>query len=186
MRSTRTTRRSGRSRRSRSRRAMTASSVGKRIELRRVHRDRARDRLRRTARDRRSRLGEQPAPALRVEADEVVRQQSVVDRPAHVGGQDAPAVGAHPRDVDEMHEPSIRTPVPDVPRREIEVVVVEEDRRARIGRELVDDRVGKAAVHLRVPLVPGFVKRSRPATGARTRSQSRCWMNHSIGFATTS
>ncbi len=131
-------------------------------------------------------VDERPAPALRVEADEVVREHAGVHGPAHVGRQHAPAVGADPRDVDEMREPRLRTPVANEARREIEVVVVEEDRRAGLALELVADRVGEVAVDRRVARVPGLAERSRRSTGSASRSQSRCWMNHSIGLATTS
>ena len=47
---------------------------------------------------------EVPPPALRVEADHVVRQQALVDRAPDRLGQDAPVVGLRPRDVDEVAE----------------------------------------------------------------------------------
>ena len=88
---------------------------------------------------------EVPAPAARVEADDVVREQPVVDRAPHLDRQHRPAVGSRPRDVHEVHEPRLRPRVSNDARRDVEVIVVEEDRCARIAIELVQDGVGESA-----------------------------------------
>ena len=171
MRSTRTTRRSGRSRRRAACRSTTTGVVRERIELARIDGDRTSHGLRHVARivDRgavqvgadhgRSCLGEQPPPALGVKADEIVRQQPVVHRPAHVRRQHAPAVEAHPGDVHEVRKSRVRAALANESRREVQVVVVEEHHGAGLLLELVDDCVCEAAVHLHVAAVPGLVER---------------------------
>ena len=159
VRSTRTTRRSGRSCRSAPRRSRTASSVAS-----------ASSSAGSTEIGRATVFVSPPVMAAAASANSR-RQRSVwkptrsfASRPSCTARrmsrrEHAPAVDAHPRDVDEVDEPGVRAALPHGPRREIEVVVMEEHCRFRIRRELVDDGVREAAVHLRVALVPGLVKR---------------------------
>ena len=79
--------------------------------------------------DRDGALLEVPAPALGVEAHDIVCEQTVMDRLGESLRQDVPVVALRPRDVDEVREQRIGADGPHDPRREIEVVVVEEDRR---------------------------------------------------------
>ncbi len=58
-----------------------------------------------------------------------------------------------------MGETGVGTLLTDKPRREIQVVVVEEDGRVRVLLELVGDGVSEPAVDLHVPAVPGLVER---------------------------
>ena len=75
---------------------------------------------------------EVPRPALGVEADDVVREQALVDRAADRLGQHAPVVGLRPRDVDEVGDASPRALRSRTKRRRrVEVVVVEEHGRRR-------------------------------------------------------
>ena len=65
----------------------------------------------------------------------------------------------HPGDVHEVRESRVRAALPNESRREVQVVVVEEDRGSGLLLELVDDCVCEAAVHLHVAAVPGLVER---------------------------
>ena len=98
-------------------------------------------------------------PALGVEADHVVRQQPLVDLAPDRSRQHVPVVGLRPGDVDEVRHQRVRRALPHEPRREVELVVVEEDRGVRIELELLEHRLGEAFVHARVPLVPGVLER---------------------------
>ena len=64
-------------------------------------------------------------------------------------GSTVPVVGSRPRDVDEVRERASGPRVANEARREVEVVVVEEDGRARIAVELVEHGVGERAVDRR-------------------------------------
>ena len=97
-------------------------------------------------------------PALRVERDDVVREQPVVHRAPHRLGQHRPV--GRPGDVHEVGEPRVRSRGTDECRREIEVVVVKEDGRVRVVVERADDRIGERSVDAFVALVPGSVKRT--------------------------
>ena len=57
----------------------------------------------------------------------------------------------------ELDEPRVGPGVPDDARRDVQVVVMEEDRRVRVAVELVDHRGRECAVHLQVPLAPRMV-----------------------------
>src|SRR3954452_9091075 len=97
---------------------------------------------------------EVPAPALGVEAHEVVGEHALVHRAADVLGKDSPVVGLRPRDVHEVTHRRVRRALPYETGRHIEVVVVEEDIRFGVARELLDDRVRKPVVDGQVPLRP--------------------------------
>ena len=99
-------------------------------------------------------------PPVGVEADDVVREQPVVDSLAEPLRQDAPVVALRPWDVHEMGEQRSGADSAHDPGSEIEVVVVEEDRRRRSGCsgrgiELFDNRRRKGAIHGPVALLPG-------------------------------
>src|SRR5437667_6205672 len=74
-----------------------------------------------------ARAQEVAAPAMRVEAEHVVGEQAFVDRSPNRLGQHAPEIGLGPRNVDEVDKRSVRLCVSDEPRREAEVIVMEED-----------------------------------------------------------
>ena len=105
------------------------------------------------------RAQEVDSPAVRVEPDHVVREQPVVDRTAHVLRQHVPVVGLRPRDVDEVRKQRVGRALAYEPRREIEVVVVEEDRCLGVGLELVGHRRREALVHAHVAVRPGVLER---------------------------
>ena len=98
-------------------------------------------------------------PAIGMERDHVVRQQPVVDRAAHLVRQHVPVVGLRPRDVDEVGEQRVGHSFPHDPRREVEVVIVEEDRRLGLGLELLGDRLREAFVDAHVAVRPGVLER---------------------------
>ncbi len=93
-----------------------------------------------------------------MEADDVIRQQPVVDRVAHLRRQDPPVVRLGPRDVDEVRERRVRRLFSDEPRRQIEVVVVEEHRGVGFGLELFENGGGEAFVDADIPLLPGVAE----------------------------
>ena len=70
-------------------------------------------------------------------------------------GQHRPAFGPDPRDVREVRNHRVGQPFANEARRQVEVVVVEEDRRARIAGQLLDDRVGEFLVDRGIPRFPG-------------------------------
>ena len=74
-------------------------------------------------------------------------------------GQHMPVVGLRPRDVDEVREQRVRRALAHELRREVEVVVVEEDRRLGLGLELLEHGLGEGLVDLRVAAVPGVLQR---------------------------
>ena len=93
-----------------------------------------------------------------VEADHVVREQAVVDRTAQVLGKHVPVVRLGPRNVHEVREQRLGPPRPDEARRQVQVVVVEEDRGVGLAIELRHDRVCERAVDGLVAAVPRGVK----------------------------
>jgi hypothetical protein len=94
------------------------------------------------------------APTVGMEADDVVRQQAVVERDANRLREDAPIIRLGPGDVHEMPQRGVRSAGAYEARREIEVVVVEADGCLGLGVQLVDDRVGEVGVDRDVTLVP--------------------------------
>ena len=68
--------------------------------------------------------------------------------------------------------------------RDVQVVVVEEDSGVGLPLELGDHRVGKGLVDLDVALRPGMVQ-AVIDVGSDASPQRWCWMNQSIGLATT-
>ena len=101
---------------------------------------------------------EAAAPAQRVEPDDVVREDPLVDLLADLEREHVPVVRLRPRDVHEVLQRRVRLRVPDMPRREVQVVVVEEHRRAGLTVELVEHRRGEVPVHDLVPLRPRAVQ----------------------------
>ena len=109
---------------------------------------------------------EEVAPVgARVEADDVVGQQPVVDLVADARGQHAPGVRLRPRDVHEVVEERVRPRLPHHPRQRVELVVVDHDDglvdavdllQHRLGQVLVDDVVAELE---RLDLVPADVRR---------------------------
>ncbi len=73
--------------------------------------------------------------------------------------QHVPVVGLRPRDVDEVGEQRVGRALPDEPRSEIEVVVVEEHGRLWLALELGEHGLREARVHLRIAVVPGVLVR---------------------------
>ena len=107
---------------------------------------------------------EVPAPAVGVEADDVVREHALVNGAPHVLGQHVPVVGLRPRDVDELREARVRPVLAHVPRREVEVVVVDEHLGVGVALELLEHDVGEGAVDALVAVRPG-----RPEPGLDVR-----------------
>ena len=93
-----------------------------------------------------------------MEADDVVRQQPVVDRVPHLGRQDPPIVRLGPGDVDEVGERRVGRLLANHSGRQVEVVVVEEDGRVGLGLELFEDGSRKAFVDLDVAVLPGVME----------------------------
>ena len=115
----------------------------------------------------RLRRGEEAVPpADGVEADDVVGEQAVVDGAPHLHREHVPVVRLRPGNVDEVGERRLRSRAADEPRCEVQVVVVEQDRRVRSVVELLDDRGREPRVHRRVA-VPGGVRLGADARGAR-------------------
>ena len=94
------------------------------------------------------------------------------------GGQPAPRLRRRPRDVDEVRERRVRPRRRGRPRREVEVVVVEPDRRVRVVVELLEHRGSDRLVHPPVAL-PRLVERRVVQS-----SQRSCWRNQSAGWRT--
>ena len=100
-----------------------------------------------------------------MEADDVVRQQPLVDLLADLRGQHAPGVRLRPRDVHEVVQERVRARPPDHARQRVELVVVDHHDRLvaavdllehRLGEVLVDDVVAELE---RLDLVPADVRR---------------------------
>ena len=70
-------------------------------------------------------------------------------------GQHRPAVGADPRDVDEVRDARVRPRLADEGRHEVQVVVLDEERRAGQGVELLHRGRGQRAVRRDVAVGPG-------------------------------
>ena len=91
-------------------------------------------------------LQEVPAVRARVEADDVVGEQALVDLAPDARRQHAPGVGLRPRDVDEVVQEDVRARAPDEPRQRVEVVVVDHDDGVVDALDLLDDRLGQVVV----------------------------------------
>ena len=98
------------------------------------------------------------APARRVEADDVVGEQPLVDRAPDRLREDAPVVGHRPRDVHEVRHQRVGSLLAHERGRDVEVVVVEEDGRVRLPLQLGHDGVGEPLVDRDVALAPRVVK----------------------------
>jgi hypothetical protein len=114
---------------------------------------------------------EVPAPAVRLEAEHVVREQAVVNRVADLAREHPPEVRLRPGGVHEVRERRVGTPVAHEPWREVQVVVVEEDGRLGLGLELGEDRVREGVVHRHVALVPGVVEAAVDVRRVRQRPE---------------
>ena len=109
---------------------------------------------------------EEVAPVgARVEADDVVGQQAVVDLLAQRRRQHSPGVRLRPRDVHEVVQEDVRARLADHRRQRVEVVVVDHHDRLVGAVDLVDHGLGQVAVDLlvavleRIDLVPADVRR---------------------------
>ena len=118
-----------------------------------------------------ARAEEVPAPAVRVEADDVVRKHALVDVPPDRAGEDAPGVALRPRDVDKVAQRGARGPLADEPRREVEVVVVQEERGVGVALELLDRGRGEGPVDGDVPVAPGALQLVVDVRGACQRPE---------------
>jgi len=86
------------------------------------------------------------AVVIRLEANDIVRQESPADLPAHPRGQEHPVVLVRPWDVNELLDERVRQPLADQRRRQVEVIILQEDDRLLAppqGRRPVD-RVGES------------------------------------------
>ena len=137
-------------------------ALSERVELRRIDGDRGRHRLvRHVLPEQLARaVDEVPPPAVGMKADDVVRDQPLVDRAAHRPRQHAPAVGLRPRNVHEVHERCVGPLLPDQTWCEVEVVIVGENGCLRRALELRQHRGCKPGVDCRVPIAPGSVERT--------------------------
>ena len=100
--------------------------------------------------------------ALGVERDDVAAEQAAQQPLAHVGRQDAPRVGAGPRDVDEVAEQRVGAALPDPLGHQVEVVVLDHHQGpAAAGLDLVGDGVGEDPVDRGVAVVERDRARSR-------------------------
>ena len=95
---------------------------------------------------------------MRVEADDVVREQPVVDRVPDRLGKHAPEVRLRPGNVHEVGERGIGPRLAHEPRREVEVVVVEDDRRVGLRVQLGEGGLGEGAVDRHVAVLPRVVE----------------------------
>ncbi len=118
-----------------------------------------------------ARAEEVPAPAVRVEADDVVREHALVDVPPDRAGEDAPGVALRPRDVDEVAQRRVGDPLANEPRREVEVVVVQEERGVGLALELLDRGRGEGPVDGDVPVTPGALQLVVDVRGACQRPE---------------
>ena len=101
-----------------------------------------------------ARLHERRAPALRVEPDAVAGQDALVDRGGDVRREHAPCVGPDPGDVDERGDACLWPNGADEGGRDVEVVVLHEQRRARVPVQLVDGGGREAAIDGDVAVCP--------------------------------
>ena len=111
---------------------------------------------------------ERPPPALGVKADDVVREQPLVHGDPQLGRERVPVVRLRPRDVEEVRRHDFGSRLPHQARREVQVVVVEENRGVGLAVELLDAPPRPA------PRSRARTRRSRPrAAPARSRAPSR-------------
>ena len=110
---------------------------------------------------------EVPAPPVGVEADDVVRENALVQRPPDRFRQHAPVVGLRPGDVHEVRQRRRRGVLANDARRHVQVVVVEEDRRLGLTLELLENDLGEVAVDGAVAVTPGEVEPLIDARSAR-------------------
>ena len=90
---------------------------------------------------------EEVAPVgARVEADDVVGQQAVVDLVADLGREHAPGVRLRPRDVHEVVQEGVRPRAADHRRQRVELVVVDHDDRLVDAVDLLEHRLGEVLV----------------------------------------
>ena len=95
------------------------------------------------------------APVLGVEAGAVAREQPFVDRVGDVAREHRPRVRTYPGDVREVRDACLGPRCANEGRHEVEVVVLDEDRRVRRTVELLDDGRRERPVGLDIPLAPG-------------------------------
>ena len=93
-----------------------------------------------------------------MEPEHVVGEQPFVDRVADRLRQYPPGVRFRPGDVYEVGEPSVRASVADEPRREIEVIVVEDDGGIGLRLELGQHSVRERSVDGDVAVLPGVME----------------------------
>ncbi len=98
-------------------------------------------------------------PALGLEADDVAGAERAADLLDHLAREEAPVVGVRPGDVDEELDQRVGDRAANRRRRQVEVVVLQQDHRRPAGTpRLVHHRLGEQLVHHRVPLAPGAVR----------------------------
>ena len=81
-----------------------------------------------------------------VEPDDVVREQPAEDLLPHPAGQNPPAVGLRPRDVDEVLQEGVRPRRADQTRARVQVVVVEHHQRPVLAVDLAQHRLRDVAI----------------------------------------
>ena len=113
---------------------------------------------------------------------DVVRDADRRESPSPLFGQHAPV--GRPRDVHEVREQRIRPRLTHESRREIEVVVVEEDECIGLVVQLGNNRLRERLVDRGVPVRPGGVQ-GTVDDGLVASPQSEWWTNQSSGLATT-
>ena len=128
-----------------------------RLELGRIDRDRVRGDVPLVELEPETGAGveERAPPALRVETRDVAGEQPLVNGTHDALRQHRPVARADPGNVREVGERDLGVPLAHERGRDVEVVVVEEDRGLRLALELLDDRVGEVAVDRDVAVVPG-------------------------------
>ena len=127
-----------------------------------------------------ARLHERRAPALRVEPDAVAGQDALVDRGGDVRREHAPCVGPDPGDVDERGDACLWPNGADEGGRDVEVVVLHEQRRARVPVQLVDGGGREAAIDGDVAVCPrvreiGAPDRASGPTARAARTRAPGW-----------
>ena len=127
-----------------------------RRELVRVDRDRMRgdERVAGVEAQRAARRLERLPPAIRVEADDVAAEQARRGSTRRSRPAAPTSLQVDPRNVREVRDHRVRQPLSHEPRRQVQVVVVEEDGRARVAVQLLDDCVGECPVDGGVTLFP--------------------------------
>ena len=83
---------------------------------------------------------------VRVEPDDVVREQPGVDLLPDPRREDPPRIGLRPRDVDEVVQEHVRPGSPDQVRQRVQVIVVDHHDRFDGALELLDDGAGEILV----------------------------------------